>query len=341
MSEGKSKQPLVSVCVTCYNYGRFIADCIESVQAQTLSDWELIICDDQSSDNTAEIVRQYAAQDNRIKYLINETRLGMNGNIKRSADLGTGKYLKILCADDWLAPNCLEVLVALMEQHPNVVLATSAEVYTDHEEPLHVQFLFGKPLTIISGAAMLDRVANGHGLGGNSSFLIRKSAYKEIGGYDDRVLYAADYDLGARLCRIGDYLHVDEPLFYGRHHEASSSSNDPKKLIDVIDWYEIPDRIFRPRRFGNREWRRYHWLTMQLTARYLLNTILQHLRANHRFANKLAQMVIKYGNLWLGIPWLLPHVIGRLYRRITGKHRPLSLPPEPNMGIPRVWRKAN
>ncbi len=77
--------PLVSVCVPTYNYGRFLPDCIESVLEQTLDDWELVLCDDCSTDDTEEVVRSYVERDSRVRYVRNERRLGMNGNLKRTA----------------------------------------------------------------------------------------------------------------------------------------------------------------------------------------------------------------------------------------------------------------
>jgi glycosyltransferase involved in cell wall biosynthesis len=314
--------PTVSVCVPTYNYGRFLSQCIQSVQAQTLTDWDLVICDDCSTDETAAIVRGFAAQDSRIRYILNEKRLGMNGNLKWAAESGRGQYIKMLCSDDWLLPECLEVLSSLMERNPQVVLATSAEINCNESgEPLQTQFLFGEPVSIIPGEKMLDRMARGEGFGGNSSFMIRASAYRAIGGYDENLLYAADYDLAARLCRVGEYLHADQPLFYGRIQPAASSSVNPGKLLDVIDWFEIPRKVFQPRRFLNREWRRYQLLTGKLTARYLVNISLQHLRGEHSYARGLTKLLLRYGNFWLGVPLLLTHIPWRLYNRLTRQGR--------------------
>jgi glycosyltransferase involved in cell wall biosynthesis len=326
-----SETPLVSVCVPTYNYGRFIRQCIESVLAQTYSNWELIICDDCSTDDTAEIVRAYA-EDPRIRYVKSEVRLGMNANIKRAAEYGRGKYLKVLCSDDWLAPNCLEVLSALMERHPRVALATSAEVSANEAgKPLRIQFLFGKTLSVLSGEEMLNRMARGNGFGGNSSFLIRTSAYRDIGGYDDHCHYAADYDLAARLCRVGNYLHTDEPLFYGRIQSQSSSATDPGRLVDVMDWFDVPKRIFQPRAVANLEWRRYQLLTGNLTARYLVNIALQFLRGESAYARELTKVLLQRGNFWLGVPFLVAHIPLRCFRWITSRNERPSLPPEVGM----------
>ncbi len=333
------KSPLVSVCVPTYNYGRFLSDCIESVLTQTLSDWELIICDDCSTDNTAEISRDFLVADSRIRYLRNERRLGMNGNMKRAAEHGRGKYLKMLCSDDWLAPDCLKVLSELLEKNPQAVIATSAETLSDEKgQPIQIQFLFGEPVSIIDGAEMLDRMSKGHGFGGNSSFLIRRSAYKDVDGYDDGLLYAADYDLAARLCRSGSYLHVDLPLFYGRIQPQSSSCVDPNKLFDVMDAFEIPAKVFHPRRFGNKEWRRYQRLTGSLTARYLVNLVLQYLRGERSYAGRLVKLLVRRGNFLLGIPLLVVHIPMRIYGKLTGKNKPLSLPAGEVVGIPTLSR---
>jgi hypothetical protein len=238
----------------------------------------------------------------------------MNGNIKKVAGLGNGEYLKILCADDWLAPDCLSIMVALMEQNPHVALATSAEVLSAEDgAPIREQFFFGAPISLISGEKMLDRMSRGHGFGGNSSFFIRADSYRLIGGYNAEWRYAADYDLAARLCRVGDYLHIDRPLFHGRVHGQSSSSNDPKELFDVIDWFEIPSRVFQPRKFADREWRRNQRLSGKLTARYLINMAVLGLRGNLGKALQLAAILRKHGNFLLGLPFLAEQLPARSY----------------------------
>jgi GT2 family glycosyltransferase len=98
------------------------------------------------------------------------------------------------------------------------------------------------PVSVIPGEEMLDRMARGNGFGGNSSFLIRASAYHRVGGHDPEVRYAGDYELAARLCRAGEYVHIDEPLFYGRMHPANSSTVDTRKCLDTVDWFEIPEK---------------------------------------------------------------------------------------------------
>lgn len=322
-----SRMPAVSVAVPAYNYGRFLRQCIESVLTQTLTDWELIICDDCSGDDTPDIAVTYAARDQRIRYLRNEVRLGMNPNLKKTAEHARGAYIKMLCADDWLAPGCLEKMLALMETHTTVTLATSAELQTDEAgKPRFVTFLFGKPISIVSGDRMIGRMAAGSGFGGNSSFMIRSDAYRAVGGYDATVAYLGDYELAARLCRVGDYLHTDEPLFYGRRHPSASSSVDPRDLVDFSDYLRVADRFFFPRPLGSCNWRRYQRLTALITARGLINTLLHRIRGDSEYACRLWGLLMMAGRLRAAIPYLPFHAAYRLYARITGANRPAGIP---------------
>lgn len=333
------RKPAVSVCVPTYNYARYLSDCIESVLQQTFPDWELIICDDCSTDGTQELASGYAARDRRIRYVRNQRRLGMSANLKNVADRAEAPYIKILCADDWLAERHLETMVSLMDQHPGVVLGTAAEIHTDAEgRPTAVQFLLGEHVSVFSGEEMLDRMARGHGFGGNSSFIIRTSTYQRVGGYDPTIAYAVDYELAARLSRVGDYLHTDEPLFYGRSHSESSSSVNPKRLLNVIDEYVVPKTFFHPRRFGNLESRRYHRVIAYVTARSLLNVLVEHARGHHSQAHQLWTVTREHGHLALGLPYLVMHVPWRLYMYLTGRNRPVSRSPEPWMGRPECKR---
>ena len=335
-----AQNPIVSVCVPNYNYGRFLRQCIESVGAQTLGDWELLICDDGSTDGSDEIAVHFARNDKRIKFFRNEERLGMCGNLRRVTSLGQGKYLKVLCSDDWLAPRCLETMVNLMEANPRVVLATSAEFQSDEAGNVKgVTSLFGAPISVIAGTEMIGGMASGLGFGGNSSFVIRAETYHAVGGYNSKLRYLSDYELAARLCRYGDYLHSDEPLFYGRQHPASSSSVDPTNLLDIADFFDIADGFFQPRPFGCREWAQYQRLTGFLTARAIFNTITNHLRGNHDFARRLLALTLSKGNLVSGSLYFPIHAMSRLVGRVAGLGRPKVLPIEKFQNLSGTFRQ--
>jgi glycosyltransferase involved in cell wall biosynthesis len=114
--------PLVSIVTPVYNEKQFLPECIESVLAQSYSNWEYIIVDNCSTDGSAEIARKYAEKDARIRVYENPTFLRAlpNHNSALGRISPQSKYCKIVFADDWIFPECLERMVALAEAHPSI-----------------------------------------------------------------------------------------------------------------------------------------------------------------------------------------------------------------------------
>ena len=116
-------EPLVSVCIPAYNNAEYIKDTIDSILNQTYQKIELVIVDDNSKDNTYELIREIG--DERIKLYHNDKNLGMSGNWNRCLSLCTGKYAKLVCADDILSPDALKREVDALEANPSAVIAES------------------------------------------------------------------------------------------------------------------------------------------------------------------------------------------------------------------------
>src|SRR5207244_11496911 len=117
--------PLVSVLLTSYNREAFIAESIESVLAQTLTDFELIVSDDQSRDGTVAIARDCARRDPRIRVEVNETNLGDYGNRRQAATRARGRFLKYHDSDDVMYRHCLATMVEPLEAEPRAAFALS------------------------------------------------------------------------------------------------------------------------------------------------------------------------------------------------------------------------
>src|SRR5687768_8593791 len=115
--------PKVSVLIPTYNYAHVLDETIQCVLNQTFTDFELIIVDDNSNDNTDEVVKKYLV-DERVKYFRNEKNLRTMGNWNKCLEYATGEYIKYLCADDLLHPEILERYVPIMDQYQNISLIT-------------------------------------------------------------------------------------------------------------------------------------------------------------------------------------------------------------------------
>src|SRR5262245_34009099 len=117
-----TSQPLVSIVTPVYNEAEYLAECVESVLAQTYQNWDYTIVDNCSTDGSVDIARRYAAQDQRIRILENQRFLraipNFNGALRQIAP--ASKYCKVVLGDDWIFPECLERMVAVAEAHPSV-----------------------------------------------------------------------------------------------------------------------------------------------------------------------------------------------------------------------------
>jgi len=102
--------PKISICVPTYNGGKYLRECIDNILSQTFGDFEVVIIDDDSMDDTVDIVNSYAAVDGRIRLYQNAKNLGLVENWNRCFDLAQGEWIKFVFQDDKVDPQCLEIL---------------------------------------------------------------------------------------------------------------------------------------------------------------------------------------------------------------------------------------
>ncbi len=125
MNEEISHKPTVSIGLPVYNGEDFLENSVDSLLAQTYTDFELIICDNASTDRTSEIGRKYTAKDKRVRYYRNQTNLGAPRNYNKTVKLSRGKYFKWAAADDVHTPEYLKKCVEVLDNDPTVVLCHS------------------------------------------------------------------------------------------------------------------------------------------------------------------------------------------------------------------------
>lgn len=125
------ERPLVSVVTPAYNEEENLRECIESVLAQTYPNWDMTIVNNCSTDRTLAIAQEYAARDRRIRVHSNETFVDViaNHNIAFRQIAPEAKYCKLVAADDWIFPDCLEKMVALAERHPSVAIVSAYKIF--------------------------------------------------------------------------------------------------------------------------------------------------------------------------------------------------------------------
>jgi glycosyltransferase involved in cell wall biosynthesis len=223
---GYTAKPLVSVAIPLYNNERFIAETIESVLTQSMPDFELLIYDDASTDKSLDIARSYT--DRRIRIVTSEKNLGPEGNWNRAISEVRGTWVKLVCGDDLLYPECLEKQVEVFERSDNagLSLVSCQRTIIDPEGKTlikKVNFIDGgrkEPSDLIRKMVRMGTNIVGEPVCGlYPSVLLGKTR-----GYSARIPYTIDLEFWVQLLRLGDLWMIDEPLCAFRISNVSWSS---------------------------------------------------------------------------------------------------------------------
>ena len=214
-------QPTVSVLTTVYNRSKYLAACIESVQQSKFQDYEHIIVDDCSTDDSVAIAKKYSNADTRIKVFENNTNLGDYPNRNQAAQYATGKYLKYLDADDMHSPWALDIMVSAMEDFPSAGLGIFEYTELNPFKPTYLSpansfvayytknryFFDASPLNVI----------------------IKTDAFHSVGGFSGKRM-VGDFELWHLIGRTSGVLMIpSNPLFYRVHEnqEMTVHAKDP------------------------------------------------------------------------------------------------------------------
>jgi glycosyltransferase involved in cell wall biosynthesis len=253
------RSPTVSVLIPTYNYARYLPQAIESVLNQSFTDFELLISDDGSKDESEEIIRQYAARDDRIRFRIQSPNLGMVNNWNWCLDQATGKYIKYVFGDDFLLHrDAIGQLVRLIESNPNITLASSARTVVDNESnPICVADDFAAS-GLFDGAAAISWSlrTNCNVFGEPSVVLFRKEAAKR--GFDVSYAQVVDWELWIHLLQQGNLAYTSEALTAFRRHDlqqtevnrrAMGTAHEHPRLIKQYAHYLVLSRDDRTETF--------------------------------------------------------------------------------------------
>ena len=212
----------VSVCVPTHNSSQYIRACLDSVLGQTYGDFELVVSDDASIDNTCEIVRSYV--DRRIRLLRLDRPMGMAFNFNHAAAQARGKFVKILCHDDLIDPDCLQKQVSMLEDHPSLSMVTSALRYVDGGGRELRLSEWSPRRTIFSTAdAVAGAIVHGNVLGPPSATLIRRQYLLKAGPFSEDFPLLMDMHLWFRLMALGPVGYLREPLSSFRLHPEATT----------------------------------------------------------------------------------------------------------------------
>jgi glycosyltransferase involved in cell wall biosynthesis len=209
--------PAVSVCIPAFQAEAYIGATIRSVREQTLTDWELVIVDDCSTDRTLAEAHAASAGDPRIRITRNESNLGPAANWNRAVAATAAPYVKLLCSDDTLAPACLERQVTALRSDSagRVALVAARRDIIDANGAvlIHNRGLGQMAGRVQGRVAIRECIRAGTNLLGEPSFvLLRRETLDRVGGFDERWRYTIDLECYWRMLRGHDLIAVAETL---------------------------------------------------------------------------------------------------------------------------------
>ena len=212
------KTPKISIYITNRNYGKYIDRAIKSVLTQTLKEYELIIVDDASDDNSLKIIKKYRNK-KLCQLILNRTKKGLIKSSNIAIKAARGDYVIRLDADDYLENNALNILYDKIKNDPNMGLVYSDYFLIDEKDNL-ISFekqIISKNITSIDYKPILAACC-----------LIRKSALFSVNLYDERFNRQDGYDIWFKLIKKFKFAHVPLPLFYYRRHNINLTKNKIK-----------------------------------------------------------------------------------------------------------------
>ena len=221
--------PIVSVCIPTYNRAPLLAQAIRSVLGQTLQDFELVISDNASTDDTESVVRSF--NDPRIRYVRNHTNIGNGPNFNRCLQLASGTYLTIFPDDDIMMPDNIAAKAEVLSKHSRVGLVHSKFHMIDGNGditryntnwghvPDRMEDAIEPGQDVVRAMLLTFNFING------STVMIRRDCYERVGGFSDQVHDTFDFEFWMRIALYYDVAFLATPLIQWRDHQGSITSH--------------------------------------------------------------------------------------------------------------------
>ena len=220
---------LVSVIIPTYNSARYLAEAVDSVLAQTFSDFEVLVIDDGSTDETEELMRRYAGRVRCFRQQNSGVAEARNRGIRESR----GKFVSFLDADDTWLPDKLARQIEALKNRPDDRFCYSAFTVVDSQlNPIFVNRSKRR------ASALEDLLLRGNAVGSICTVLCERELFNKVGGFDPDLSQCADWDMWVRIAVQTEFLYIDEPLATYRRHGDMMSGNPALLESDSIQVLE-------------------------------------------------------------------------------------------------------
>lgn len=218
-----------SIIIASYNYELFISATLDSLIAQTCTDWEAIVVDDGSSDNSLAIIREYAARDPRIKLFTHEgnANKGLTETLKLAVTHCSGEWIAFCESDDWWAPQCLEKRFRATDCHPKAQFVFNQTILVEEtgKTSYKVKGKIAKKFRQCALSDMREFFPDSNPVVTFSCAMVKKSLLEQC-NFDSPIPVFLDCWLWSQIAFMAPFLLVDEELTYWRQHSVSYTQRE-------------------------------------------------------------------------------------------------------------------
>ena len=235
--------PKISVCIPVYNGAEFIKEAINSVLKQTYQDYELLIIDNCSTDNTIDLVNSF--NNPKIRLIKNSENIGLIPNWNKALENANGKYIKILPADDFIYPDCLKLQSELLDEDTNeeICMVCGRRNIIDENGKILFNRGFTKNKILVKGTQAINKNirSGGNIIGEGGAVMFRKSIIDKTGNFNSNIFYVLDLDLWYKILLYGNLFAFPNIVSAFRISNSSASVNvidnqykDLKTFIQLV-----------------------------------------------------------------------------------------------------------
>ncbi len=240
--------PALSVAIPNYNHAQYLPRCLESILRQSVQPSEILVLDDCSTDNSIEVLQDFARRHPQIRVHRNERNLGAVGNINQAFELARGEYLFVPSADDEVVPGFFEKSLRLLAQYPQAALSCTIAEWHDVDSGLkwHMGSGMAETPCYLAPDELVRLGRKGKLIICTSSVILKKEALRQAGGYIPELRWHVDWFATAVMAFRNGLCHVPEPLsnFYlhstSYYHKGRASGEHVQVLARLMDKLRSP-----------------------------------------------------------------------------------------------------
>lgn len=303
------ENPLISILIANYNNGKFLEECIQSVFKQTYNNWEIIIVDDASIDESKRIFDKHRRND-RIHIYFNNQNEGCGFTKRRCASIANGSLLAFLDPDDTINPQACEILVNEHGKCPNYGIIYSNQYICD--ENLNIKNISSHVGAIPKGESQLTY----KGPKISAFAVFKKSFYEKTQGISSKYRTSVDQDLYFKLEEVGPVKFINKPLYNYRHHTGSISLNENRTTAFLSNVLVSKDAYERRNKYSIKIKNLSYWEFSYKMYRYHIwqaGTFLNKSDKNGFYKSWISSFKYFYWDKKLRIPRLLLRCIKENY----------------------------